>query len=217
MTKDLEILRTQSLTSVIREQVKGMILSGELKAGEKLNENELAKRLAVSRGPVREALRGLEQTGLVTGVVNRGVFVRSLSRKEMIELHDIRSALARQACISLARHITSEQIAFLSRLVERMGHETDVEAYYPLNLEFHARIMDFCGNTRLAELYLACVDELHLYRRLGLVHGGGLKASNREHRKLLDALVAGDPGLAGRMIEKHFQEGKKRILKAMDS
>lgn len=213
----LEVLRTQSLTQVIRRELERMILSGELKGGEKLNENELVRRLAVSRGPIREAFRSLEEAGLVTVVVNRGVFVRKPSLKEALDVYDIRASLAGLACRTLAGRITDAQVEVLTDLVARMEKgktSRDIDAYYPLNLEFHARIMEFCGNERLAAMYQACVKELHLFRRQSLVMGGGLEVSNQEHRRVLQALKARDANRAGRLMEKHILAGKQRFVKA---
>src|SRR5919112_4175651 len=89
----LRIRRTESLTSLIRRELELMIETGELKAGDRLNENALAARLGVSRGPVREACRGLEQSGLVDVVVNRGVFIREVSSREAAELYELRAVL----------------------------------------------------------------------------------------------------------------------------
>ena len=79
-----------------------MILSGELRAGERMNELALATRLGVSRGPVREAARTLERDGLVTSIVNQGVFVRQISIEEAAELYDLRAVIVGYACGRLA-------------------------------------------------------------------------------------------------------------------
>ncbi|HYK12544.1 MAG TPA: GntR family transcriptional regulator, partial [Burkholderiales bacterium] len=84
----LEILQNQSLTMLVQNEIERMIVGGELGAGAKLSENSIAMRLGVSRGPVREALRGLEQTGLVRVEKNRGVFVRQLSLDEADEIYE---------------------------------------------------------------------------------------------------------------------------------
>ena len=116
----LHIRRTGSLASLVRRELERMIEVGELRAGDRLNENVLAAKLGVSRGPVREACRGLEQSGLVEVMVNRGVFVRKLSDKAAAELYDIRAALMRLAGATLAPTITKWQVAELQMLIEKM-------------------------------------------------------------------------------------------------
>ncbi len=209
----LALLRSHSLTSVVQKEIERMIVSGELRAGERINENLLASRLSVSRGPIREACRGLEQAGLVTAIVNRGVFVRQVSLKEALDVYDIRASLFALAGKTLAPRITGSQVGVLSALVDRMeslAGSDDVDAYYPLNIEFHARIVEFCGNEQLAALYDGLVKQLHLFRRRGLVTS--LKTSSREHREILRALSAGDPERAGRVMEQHVLAGKGRLL-----
>src|ERR1700759_5781006 len=81
------------LTELVRDEIIRMIETGTLAPGVWVNEADLAARLGVSRAPIREACRGLEQTGLLNFVVNRGAFVRELDRTEAAELYDLRSAL----------------------------------------------------------------------------------------------------------------------------
>src|SRR5919112_4635270 len=114
----LHIRRTESLTSLIRRELERMIARGELKAGERLNENALAAKLGVSRGPIREACRGLEQSGLVDVVVNRGVFIRELGAREAAELYEVRAVLYGLAGRLLAPIVTDEQLRSLAAHVE---------------------------------------------------------------------------------------------------
>ncbi len=89
----ITLLQTSSLSSVVQSELERMILSGELPPGEKLTEVALATRLGVSRGPLREAFRMLEEAGLVRTEKNRGVFVRDLPVEEAIEIFDLRAAM----------------------------------------------------------------------------------------------------------------------------
>lgn len=217
VTATLELLRSQSLTNVVQKEIERMIVSGELKAGERINENLLAANLSISRGPIREACRGLEQAGLVTVIVNRGVFVRQVSLDEALEAYDIRASLFGLAGKTLATRITRDEIAALQALIDRMEvakQKSDVDAYYPLNLAFHGRIVEFSRNQQLAVLYHGLVKQLHLFRRQGLVMN--LKASNDEHGEILAALVAREPEPARRLTENHVLAGKGRLLAVLD-
>src|SRR6476620_3525575 len=86
-------LQSSSLTSLVQAELERMILSGALAPGEKLTEMALAARLGVSRGPLREAFRMLEEAGLVRTEKNRGVFVRSLPVEEAIDIFDLRATM----------------------------------------------------------------------------------------------------------------------------
>ncbi len=195
-----------------------MILEGELKAGERVNEKALAEKQNVSRGPVREAVRRLEEAGLVEVVVNRGVFVRKLELEEALNLYDIRAALLGLAGQLLVKRLDPDKIRYLYGLVDRMdalAAARDLEAYYPLNLEFHATLMEFTGNKRLADLDAAMAKELYLFRRRSLVTGSGLSASTGEHRQIVDALASADAEWAAAVMRNHALAGRQRLFKAL--
>jgi phosphonate utilization transcriptional regulator len=214
----IELLRTQSLSALAQREIERMIVAGELRAGERVNENSLAARLGISRGPIREACRALAQAGLLDAFVNRGVFVRRLDLEEAAELYDIRASLAGLVGRSVASRITEQQIAGLAALVERMADAAaanDVDTYYPVNLEFHDRLVEHCGQRRLAALYRSLVKELSLFRQTGLSHPGNLGISNAEHRAILDAVRARDPQRAAHAMQSHVDNAKQRMLKAV--
>jgi phosphonate utilization transcriptional regulator len=214
----LKIRRTETLATLVRKELERMIVSGELKAGDRLNESALADRLGVSRGPIREACRGLEQSRLVEVVVNRGTFVRQISLQDALDIYDVRSALFGVAGETLAERITPTQLAILSDLVKRMARAADdIDAYYPLNVEYHAKLVEFSGNVRLMATYRSLAQELHLFRRRGLVSEGSMAVSNREHRAILDALAGRDSVRAGKLMREHILAGKNRLLKCAES
>jgi DNA-binding GntR family transcriptional regulator len=89
----LDILRFQSMTSVLKHEIEQLVLSGQYLSGERLNENSLAARFKVSRGPIREACRALAESGLLELIPNRGVFVRSVTEEQAADAYDVRAAL----------------------------------------------------------------------------------------------------------------------------
>jgi len=201
----LEFLRTRSLGSLATEEIERLILTGELQAGERLNELALAARLGVSRGPVREAICALEGAGLV----------RRVSAEEAHELYEIRVVLTGHACAQLARQATPEQIATLHGLTERMAAAeaaTDAAGYYLLNLEFHAALMRFAGNKRALRIHEELGNELNLFRRRSLVSAKGMQASNAEHAAIVRAIAGGDPAAARRAGEVHISNGMARFV-----
>jgi phosphonate utilization transcriptional regulator len=213
-----KIRRTESLATLVRKELERMIVSGDLKGGDRLNEIALAERLGVSRGPIREACRGLEQSGLVEVVVNRGTFVRQISLDQALEIYDVRCALFGMAGRLLAARITPAQLARLTALVDAMDAAAeDIDAYYPLNVEYHAALVEFCGNASLLATYRNLAKELHLFRRRGLVSEGSMSVSNREHRAILVAIAAHDGARAEALMERHVLAGKARLLKALET
>ena len=89
----IALLQSSSLTSVVQQEIERQILAGELEPGAKLTEAALAERLGVSRGPIREAFRSLEESGLVRQEKNRGVFVRNIDLGEAMEIYDLRALI----------------------------------------------------------------------------------------------------------------------------
>jgi len=210
----LDILRTRTLASLAGEAIERLIVDGELKAGEHLNELALAARLGISRGPIREAIRGLERGGLVVTVVNQGSFVRKISASEAHELYEVRIALTGYACAHLAKHATSDQIKALRDLLKRMSAAQaagDAADYYTGNLEFHAALMDFGGNRRAVRICDELGQELNLFRRRSLVSPEGMKASNAEHAEIVRAIAAGDAARAREAGEAHIRRGLDRF------
>lgn len=218
VAETLEILRTHSLTTIVLQELERMILTGELKPGERINEKALAASQLVSRGPIREACRRLEQAGLVEIIVNRGVFVRKLKPKDAADLCDIRASLSALAGRILAADITADQLTTLKDMVrrmEKMAAAGDVESYYPLNVEFHDTILRFAGNERLTAMCAAIDKELYLFRRRSLHVGIGLDRSAAEHRKMIAALEARDAQGAAEVFAEHANTGKDRLLGAL--
>lgn len=219
-TADIDILRTRSLASVLEREIEKRIMSGKLPPGGRINENQLAAEFGTSRGPIREALRALEGGGLVESIPNRGNFVRSVTVDEVREVYDIRAALFGLAGRLLAERAGPDIVARLDEFIEAMERaagERDFESYYPLNLTFHAYILDTCGNVTLGREYKSFVKRLTLFRARSLVQGGGLMVSNREHREMVESVRARDPSWAHEAHMRHVSNAKNRLLAVLRS
>jgi phosphonate utilization transcriptional regulator len=217
----IELLRQQSLTSLVQREIEHRILSGQLAPGGKLNEADLAAELGVSRGPVREAFRGLEQVGLVRTEKNRGVFVRQVSLEEADEIYEVRAALEAQIGRLAAKRIRPEQLERLRALVKRMhavGRARDADAYFPLNLEFHELLAEAAGNRALASNYRRVVNELNLYRRETLARNAeNIPVSTQDHEAIIAAIAKGDAALAERLLYDHVIQSRARLYRALDA
>ena len=212
----IELLRTASLSSAAQQEIERMILDGEIGPGSKMTEAWLSERLGVSRGPIREAFRMLEQAGLVRQEKNRGVFVRDIPLEEAQEIYDLRAAMDELVGRRLAETVTPEQMKAARAIVERMdlaARAGDSDAYHLLNLEFHDALVGFTGNRKLAGVYRKLVKELALFRRRNLRDQQLLPHSAAEHRGILKAIAAGDADQAGRTMFDHVMESKERALK----
>lgn len=208
------------LQAMVRDRIEHMILSGELKAGEHLNENALAAELNVSRGPIREATRSLADAGLLTIMKNRGAFVREISLEDVLHVYDIRAGLASVAGRLAALRATPEGVAELQDLWEQMEAariERDSDHYYEINRQFHARIVEMTGNPKLIEFHEATERDVFLFLRRGVTGPTRIDTSNRQHKEMLDAIAAGDEQAAAKAFERHVVAGKQRMLDTLVS
>jgi len=215
LTSKLAAIRHGHLGGEVRKRIEELVLNGVIPAGARINELQLAAQLKVSRGPVREALRALEHTGLLAAIPNRGVFVRNVELADALDLYEIRAGLAGVAGRLLARRITKPQIARLRATfgrMERACSARDVNAYYAANLDFHAQIIEFAGNPRLTAISEAMRNELQLYLRDAVIGPAQLKESQTEHRAILEAIIEGNARAAGAAFEAHILSGKQRML-----
>jgi DNA-binding GntR family transcriptional regulator len=117
----IELLRENSLAMLAQRELERRIVSGEIAVGAKLNEVDIANALGVSRGPVREAFRALDQAGLVRVEKNRGVFVRQLSLEEASEIYEVRAALEGLIGRLAAQRIDADELEQLRAIVRKMA------------------------------------------------------------------------------------------------
>jgi len=210
----IAVLQTHSLPGLVQRELERMILAGDLAAGAKLNEVAIADRLGVSRGPVREAFRALEESGLVRLEKNRGVFVRQIAVEEADEIYELRAVLDEFAGKRVAQKASAADIKPLRALVDRMDRavaRNDVDSYHEANLEFHDSLVALTGNGKLLSMYRRLVNELHLHRRATLAQAGALPASAREHHDILDKIAAGQSAAAGRALFEHVMGSRERM------
>jgi len=208
------------LAQTIADQLQALIHSGEVAPGERLNEAALALRMGISRGPIREAIRILTGIGLVTAVPNRGVFVRQISVREMLEIYELRALLFGHAAEQAAEHLEAVHRAEFEQLLAQMDEACergDGTRYYTVNLRFHALILELGGNRRAHQAYDDYVKELHLFRRRYFDAAGNMRRSNAEHRQIFEAIASGAAARARSLAQRHVLEGRQRLLATMDA
>ena len=209
----------QGLAHGISEQLQQLIYSGDIAPGERLNEAALALRMGTSRGPIREAIRMLTGIGLVVAVPNRGVFVRQISVREMLEIYALRALLFGFAAQQAAEHLGDEDRREFDQLLDGMDaacEAGDGQRYYVLNLRFHALVMAQCHNQRAQQAYEDHAKELHLYRRRYFDAKANMRRSNAEHRRLFEAIAQGTAERAYKLAQAHVLQGRQRLLATLD-
>jgi len=216
-TNSLELLRSVTLSDLVQEEILRRIKTGELEAGAKLNEVDFAQHLRISRSPVREAFRALEEAGLARLEKNRGVFIREISDEEAVELYQVRAGLDEMAGRLLAATITDRQLKELRAALDALEASSisgGVNHYFPLNIAFHDRLVEMTGNTTLLALYRQVVNRMHLRRRRGFSSSGSSAASHEEHRTILAALATRDADATALAMRKHVLSGLHRAISA---
>jgi len=211
----ITLLQSSSLTTVVQQEIERAILVGEYEPGSKLIEATLAEKMGVSRGPVREAFRMLEEAGLVRNEKNRGVFVRDIPIDEAVEIFELRAAMEEWVGRRLAKNISPEQVRELRNLVEAMEQSVksqDARGYHLQNLDFHDQLVVMLGNRKLTDIYRKLIKELSLFRRLNLADGWLMPLSANEHRQIVKAIASGDADAAGRAMFNHVMESKLRTI-----
>jgi phosphonate utilization transcriptional regulator len=213
----LQLVQSNSLPALVQVEIEQLILRGELAVGQRINESELAVRFGTSRGPIREALRALEESRLVRSEKNRGVFVREISVAEADEIYDVREVLDQLIGQRVAERATAGQLRGLEAVLAEMDAATgtqDIKSYHALNLKFHDMLVDFAGNSRLTESYRLLTRGLLLFRLRGLQDGGGFAVSNTEHRAVMRAIGQRDSARAGQLLRQHAAKSRARMHKA---
>ena len=210
----------KSLAQLVQGELERQIFSGVLAAGERLNEVALAQSLRVSRGPIREALRSLEEAGLVSFEKNRGAAVRVVSPEAAIEIYEIRGVMEALACRRAAARAHRSSLQPLRDLVEWMDAAAasgDVARFHRLNISFHEHLVELSESLELAVAYRRLVGNLTLFRLRTLVVEGSLGESNAEHRRIVEALAVGDGVAAQRIIQNHIESSSLRTQHALAS
>lgn len=183
------------------------ILAGQFKPGERLVEREIAAKLGLSRSPVREAFRRLEQERLVT--VNRhGVVVQALDPRDVEELYQVRQHLEVLVARLAARNFTPKHRHTLQEILQRMSAALDAQDQARVALEsmrFHRAIAEIAGNRRLAGLVAAIGEEIQRFRSLNIQQSTRTVAVVREHRQIFAALAARDEERAARVMAQHIE------------
>jgi len=202
----------------VARQLEQFIADGTLPPGERLNEVALSQILGVSRGPVREAARALEKYGLVTVIMNRGAFVRTLTIEEAKDIYEINGVLFGLAAAKAATAPASPDRLKLRAMVDGMDAailRSARDEFFRMNSEFHALIMSCGGNHEAQALYSQLTRKLQLLRRRSFEEAWHMQAANDEHRALIEAILEGDALCARRLAEAHARSGCARFLESI--
>ena len=195
------------LRDVVFENLRGAIVEGKLKPGQRLMEVQLAEQLGVSRTPVREAIRKLELEGLVVMLPRKGAYVANMSLKDVVDVLEIRASLEGLAASLSAERITDEDIKKLESIVEEFKdgiNESNVEALLRKDVEFHECIFKSTNNKKLHQVINSLWEQVYRFRVTYISDYDSSLSIVEEHNKILDAIEKGDCELAKKYATDHI-------------
>jgi DNA-binding GntR family transcriptional regulator len=203
-----------TLSQRVYEHLRDEILADHLLPGTELSEVALSKQLAISRGPIREAMGRLSAEGLITMRPRRRAEVRSLTTQELVDAYQVREALEVMAVRLAIPRITEADLARLDQLIDTMaGHAADraVRDFFAANVEFHETLCELSGNPKLQEVHHRLEGEIGRFQARTLELRGSLDDSLTEHRAILAAIRLRDADRAAELTAEHIRVPARRL------
>lgn len=217
----LEAIAVQRLTDAAYQALKENILRQTLRAGQRLNVDELASQLGMSRTPVKDALNALASEGLVEILPRRGTFVIGVTAQDVAEAFEVRRALELLAAELLVARLTDEDLMALRAALARLDEVADGDAveHMQRNMAFHRLFVRLAGNRRLSEIY----ENLDVHIQIARVHARGDRWRERrtrertEHLAIFRALEVRDAARLARAIDAHIRRAKESLIEDLTS
>ena len=207
------------LHETVIDQLRDLIVQGELAPETKLNERVLAERLGTSRTPLREAIKFLASEGLVELLPNRGAVVAALKAEKMKEVFVVLGALEALAGELACRNATEDDIADIRALhFHMLAHHASGELaqYFKYNQQIHSRIMDCAGNATLAASYRSLNAHVKRARYLANLSRERWDRAVHEHGEILDALTRRDGARLQALLRDHLANKLVLVMEALD-
>ena len=196
------------LRDVVFNTLREAILKGELKPGERLMELQLAAKLGVSRTPIREAIRMLEQEGLAVTIPRKGAEVARMTEKDMEDVLEIREALDELAAKIACTRMTEDQLKQLETIKETFVESTrshDVKRIAEADVSFHDVIYEATGNPKLVSMLNNLREQIYRYRVEYLKEEKNYPTLIGEHEAIVEALYARNQDEVVRAMHTHIE------------
>ncbi len=213
MTSKKEGQNENTLTNEIADIVRERILKGEYEIGEKIKESSIASELSVSRTPIREAFKMLEEEGLLDYLPNRGCYAKGFTKRDVQDIYTVRETLEKIAVTWACERITDEEIEKLEEQCELMEFYTnkrDVQKILSMNSTFHDLIYNSSRSRFLAQVLRSYKGYLDKARKSVYYDEAFLDSIQREHRELLEAIRERNVDKAQNAIHEHLEASRKR-------
>lgn len=210
------------LRDVVFQTLRAAILKGDLKPGERLMELQLASKLGVSRTPIREAIRMLEQEGLAITIPRKGAEVARMTEKDMEDVLQIRCALEELAVCLSCQNITENEMQQLRVAMEEFREKTrtgDISQIAKADENFHDVLYMSSDNPKLLAMLNNLREQMYRYRVEYLKDSSVYPQLIEEHYQLYEAVRSGDAQKAAAYTRQHLEnqtEGVKKIIREQE-
>jgi DNA-binding GntR family transcriptional regulator len=210
---------SETLTEKIHFSLEEAILEGKLKPNDRLVEEELSRTFKISRGPIREAFRLLERDGFIKIIPRKGAIVQEISRKDILDVYEIRSVLeglaVRLACAT-ENDKELKKLEAIYEAMESLRKDTDTvrraKKYKKLNREFHNTIILMSNNKKIMDIYANFQKQIAWFQNVTLSAELRCDVSMREHKELLDCCLRRDADGAEKTARSHLENAVKIII-----
>lgn len=199
------------------QELRRLIINGELKQGEFLTERSLAEKLEMSRTPIRSAVERLESEGLVSYTPNKGIFISEMSLNKVVDFFDFRMAIESYVVRKLAIQSLSEEDR--SWFEENLGQQqdclkrNDYSLFTELDSEFHRKLARVYGNSEVIQVMERLQDKLfQIALKVLRKDNSRIHASYNDHVHIYGCILKGDPDEASKEIIQHLEFGKRILL-----
>ena len=211
--------KPRTIAQSVAEQIREQILAGEIKGGEPLRQQAIAKQFDTSIIPVREALRQLEAEGLVELKSHRGAVATELTLDKAREWINLRRLIETDLISAAIDNITDNDLTraeqVLSRWGSAMDKRADIDRWSHYNFEFHAILYAPAGRPETMKILELLHQKCDRYIRLQLLSGDHIKRAQAEHRALIDLCRSGDKRAAKSLLNEHIMGVEQDIVDAL--
>lgn len=178
------------LSEDIADSIRTAIIKGKFRPGEKISEGELADSMGISRTPLREAFRKLENEGFIEIIPRKGAVVTGINSDEAFQLYEIKSTLEGLAARLATPHMTGKDIEKLEKIsveLENLQAEDDIDGYYRTHCRFHEVFVKLSGNSRLIQMISNLNDHFKRFGAVSLTFPGQFAEVARQHGEIIEA------------------------------
>ena len=214
----MQEFKSVSLADQVFEKLEYDIIVGNYPRGEILTELKLVEQLGVSRTPIREALRRLEQERLIKDS-GKGSIVLGITLEDLMDIMDIRQSIEGLAAYYTTKNITADELAEMQRISELQDfyyNKQDMERLRQMDDRFHDSIYRLCKRSVICDTLRPLHRKTQRYRRLSLDNPKRLANSIDEHKDILNAIANGDADLAAKLTTEHIANAKKHMIARFD-